>query len=66
MEMACRLGFSIMLQELFSKVSLINEGNNMRDAYIYAAFCGFLWFLGQIGRHNAFYEVPILVGKIRS
>ena len=34
MEMGCRLGFSVMLQELFYKVSYISEGDNKRDAYI--------------------------------
>lgn len=28
--------------------------------------CGALWFTGQLGRHNAFYEIPILAGRIRN
>ena len=54
-EMACRLGFSVMLQELFNKVSYIDSGENKRDAYIYVVFCGVLFVVDQIIKHNAFY-----------
>ena len=37
-----------------------------RRAYLLAFACGVLWFVGQIARHNAFYEVPLLSGKMRS
>jgi hypothetical protein len=65
-EMACRLGFSVMLKELLTKIAQIEEGDNKRDVYLYAVFCGIIWLTGQIGRHNGHYEVPILVGRIRS
>ena len=64
--MACRLGFSIMLLELFKRVANLTNANNLRDSYILVTFCGILWYIGQIFRHNAYYQVPILVGKIRS
>jgi len=66
LETASRLGFSILLQELFLRVAKINEGNNLQIAYIICFTSGILWFIGQIGRHNGFYEVPILVAKIRT
>ena len=53
--MACRLGFSIMLLEVFQRVANLSLGTNLRDAYILATFCGLIWFLGQISRHNAYY-----------
>lgn len=65
-EIAARLGFSILLQELFSRVANLDQGNNLQIAYIIAFTSGVLWFLGQIGRHNGFYEVRILVSKIQT
>lgn len=65
LEMACRLGFSILLQELFFRVSHINEGYNKRTAYIYSVCCGVLWLIGQVSKQNAYYQVSI-VGRIRS
>jgi hypothetical protein len=53
--MACRLGFSIMLLELFKRVADVTVDNNLRDSYIIAAFCGLLWTIGQVSRHNAYY-----------
>ena len=65
-EIVCRLGFSVMIYELFRKVTIVTVDNNLRDAYIIAAFCGLLWLIGQISRHNAYYQVAILIGRIRS
>jgi hypothetical protein len=56
----------MLLYELFQKVSDLNNNNNLRNAYIIAAFGGILWFMGQIGRNNGFYLVQIFVNKIRS
>lgn len=53
-EVACRIGFSIMLQELLFKVSKISEGENKRDAYLYGVFCGVLWLIGLVSTHNAY------------
>lgn len=66
LEMACRLGFTIMLQELFTKVTNLEVGNNKRDAYLYATFCGVVWLIAMSCVHNGFYEAPILINRIRS
>ena len=60
-----RLAFSVLLNILFETVLNLND-NNLPTAYLLAFFTGFIWLLGQIARHNAFYEVPIIVGKVRS
>ena len=65
-EMTCRLGFSVLLQVLFEAVSQEMNVWEKRRAYLLALACGGLWFTGQIARNNAFYEVPILSGKMRS
>jgi ATP-binding cassette subfamily C (CFTR/MRP) protein 4 len=60
--MVCKLAFSILLQFLFVAV-----GNDEKSlAYIYAFFSTFVWFIGQVSRHNAFYQSPILGNRIRS
>lgn len=64
--MTCRIVFSVMLQELFLKVASISTGQNRRDAYLYAVFCGLLWFIGVIIGHNAYYEALIVINRIRS
>lgn len=64
--MACRIAFSVMLQELFLKVSNIDMGDNKRDAFLYGLFCGVLWLIGLITAHNSYYEAPILINRIRS
>jgi ATP-binding cassette subfamily C (CFTR/MRP) protein 4 len=38
----------------------------LKICYILAFLTGFIWLLGNIARHNAFYEVPIIVAKARS
>lgn len=65
-ETACRLGFTVMLQELFTKVADIEGVNNKRDAYIYAVFCGVVWFIGLFSFHNGFYESQIFFNRMRS
>lgn len=65
-EMICRLGFTILLQELFTKVSHLEEGNNKRDAYLYAVFSGVVMLIAMASYHNGFYEVSILIDKVRS
>ena len=65
-EVSCKLGFSILLQILFELVSADLTEETRRDAYLIALACGILILVGRIGRHNAFYEIPILGGKIRS
>ena len=64
-EYGSRLGFSVLLNLLLVTVLELNEDNAWL-AYLLAFLTGFLWFIGQIGRHNTFYESPILTTKIRS
>ena len=54
-EMACRLVFSIMLQQLFLHVTQLKEGDSKTDAYLHAMFCAALWFTSQVHKHNAIY-----------
>lgn len=44
-----------MFHELLTKISNLGEGNNLRDAYIYAVFCGFNTLLGMTALDNASY-----------
>jgi hypothetical protein len=64
--MVCWMGFSLLLLELFNKVTDLDNSNNLKEAYFLAAICGLLWLLVQIGRQNAYYLIPIFVGKIRN
>ena len=65
-EMACRLGFSVILQILFENISEELDAAAKTRTYLIVTGCGVLWFVGQMARHNAFYETPIIAGKIRS
>lgn len=62
LEVTCKLVFSIVLKELFTAVT----DGNYRLAYSYAIMCGPLWFIGQVGRHNGYYEVTILTSRIKN
>lgn len=65
-EIACRLGFSIILLILLELVTKDLNWEMRRNAYLLALSCGALLLVGRVSRHNAFYEIPILTGKIRS
>ena len=65
MEAVLRLAFSVLLKILFETIKDLND-DNTSTAYLLAFFTSFIWFISQVSRHNAFYEVAILVGKIRS
>jgi hypothetical protein len=53
--MVCWLGFSLLLLELFNKVTDLDNSNNLKEAYFLAAICGLLWLLVQIARQNGYY-----------
>ena len=55
-----------MLQVLFEVVSNSLTAEDKQKAYLIAFGAGVLWIVGQSARHNAFYETPIVTGKIRS
>ena len=64
-EVMLRLAFSILLNILFEEVLKLNE-SNLTTTYLLAFFTSFIVFLAKTSRHNAFYEVVFLVGKVRS
>lgn len=66
LETICKLVFSILLKDLFAAVADIDNYDNMIKAYEIALYCGALWVIGQLGRHNGYYEAFIVVGRLRS
>ena len=54
-----------MLQFLFETVSDLNSAESIVKAYILAFFTGFLWLIGAVTKHTAFYEIPIFIGRAR-
>ena len=64
-EAVLRLAFSILLYILFGEIVKLNE-NNRATTYLLAFFTSFIWFVAEVFRHNAFYEVIFLVGKVKS
>ena len=64
-EVFLRLTFSILLNILFEEVIKLNKSNATK-AYLLAFFTSFIWFVAQAFRHNAFYEVIIFLGRVRS
>lgn len=53
LEMTMKLIFSLTLYELFLKVTELNVGNNLRDAYFLAVLSGILLIVAMIARDNA-------------
>ena len=65
MEMVFRLAFSLVMQILLELISDEKILQSKSQAYIFAFGCGLLWLAGQLSRHNAFYKIFILSGRIR-
>lgn len=65
-EIVCKLGFSILIQELFIRVSDISTGNNKQLSYIFALCSGILLILSQIGKNNGMYESRFLASRAKS
>lgn len=57
-----RLGASVVIQLLISAVLF----KTYSEAYIYAGILTALYLVSAVLRHNAFYEAPLLTGRVRS
>ena len=66
LELCCKLGFSVLIQLLFDRVSELGEGNNKQIAYIYAVCSGVVLILSQISRNNGMYESRILSSRLKA
>ena len=43
----------------------MDKEENLRDSYLLAFFSGLVFFIGQMCRHNAFYEAPLAQLRVR-
>ena len=54
-ESLLRLAFSILVRLLLENVTNINEGHNLRNAYLLSLLVGIVWALGAIAINSGFY-----------